>query len=189
MPVADRFSAFGTTVFAEISRLAIQHNAVNLGQGFPDFDGPAHVKQAAIDAIEVDYEVLEPVTDVLRAMEDDAPLLHDGVYTQGLPEQPENPSNVSNYMTITKGDASAAFDKADVVVERTFVTPMVHQGYIEPHACVVDTGADGVVSVEGGTEHAFTPRPLRFVRHTSLGNSSFPGGFVARVVEFEVFGD
>lgn len=51
MPVADRFSAFGTTVFAEISRLAIQHNAVNLGQGFPDFDGPEHVKQAAIDAI------------------------------------------------------------------------------------------------------------------------------------------
>lgn len=51
MPVADRFAAFGTTVFAEISRLAIQHGAVNLGQGFPDFDGPDHVKQAAIDAI------------------------------------------------------------------------------------------------------------------------------------------
>lgn len=50
-PLADRFTPFGTSVFAEISRLAAEHNAVNLGQGFPDFDGPGHVKQAAIDAI------------------------------------------------------------------------------------------------------------------------------------------
>jgi len=51
MPVADRLAQFGTTVFAEISALAKQTGAVNLGQGFPDFDGPEHVKQAAIDAI------------------------------------------------------------------------------------------------------------------------------------------
>jgi len=48
---ADRFKPFGTTIFAEMSRLAAGHNAVNLSQGFPDFDGPAFVKQAAIDAI------------------------------------------------------------------------------------------------------------------------------------------
>lgn len=42
---------FGTTIFTEISRLALEHGAVNLAQGFPDFDGPDHVKKAAIDAI------------------------------------------------------------------------------------------------------------------------------------------
>jgi len=42
---------FGVTIFTEISRLAMKHNAVNLGQGFPNFDGPDFVKQAAIDAI------------------------------------------------------------------------------------------------------------------------------------------
>ncbi|MFM9957782.1 MAG: aminotransferase class I/II-fold pyridoxal phosphate-dependent enzyme [Phycisphaerales bacterium] len=42
---------FGTTIFTEISRLATEHGAVNLAQGFPDFDGPEHVKAAAIEAI------------------------------------------------------------------------------------------------------------------------------------------
>lgn len=42
---------FGTTIFTEISRLAAQHGAINLAQGFPDFDGPEHVKEAAIAAI------------------------------------------------------------------------------------------------------------------------------------------
>lgn len=46
-----RVAHFGTSVFSEISRLAVQHGAVNLGQGFPDFDGPREVAQAAIDAI------------------------------------------------------------------------------------------------------------------------------------------
>lgn len=49
---SQRVAAFGTTVFAEFSRLAAQHQAVNLGQGFPDFDGPDEVKAAAIEAIQ-----------------------------------------------------------------------------------------------------------------------------------------
>lgn len=49
--VADRLAPFGSTIFTQISRLAIEHNAINLGQGFPNFDGPEFVKQAAIDAI------------------------------------------------------------------------------------------------------------------------------------------
>lgn len=49
--VATRLQPFGTTVFAEMSRLALLHNAVNLGQGFPDFDGPDPIKQAAADAL------------------------------------------------------------------------------------------------------------------------------------------
>ncbi len=49
---AARLSTFGTTIFAEMTALAIQHNAINLSQGFPDFDGPAQVKAAAIAAIQ-----------------------------------------------------------------------------------------------------------------------------------------
>ena len=48
---ADRLAPFGTTIFTEMTRLALQHGAVNLAQGFPDFDGPEFVKRAAIDAI------------------------------------------------------------------------------------------------------------------------------------------
>ncbi len=52
--LARRVAGFGTSVFTEMSRLAVQHGAVNLGQGFPDFAGPDFVKEAAIQAIRAD---------------------------------------------------------------------------------------------------------------------------------------
>jgi N-succinyldiaminopimelate aminotransferase len=48
---AQRVTRFGTTVFSEFSALAAKHGAVNLGQGFPDFDGPETIKEAAQRAI------------------------------------------------------------------------------------------------------------------------------------------
>ena len=49
--IAQRTQGFPVTVFAEFSALAVQHGAVNLGQGFPDHDGPEEVKEAACRAI------------------------------------------------------------------------------------------------------------------------------------------
>ena len=48
---AKRVSTFPTSIFAEMSRLALERKAINLGQGFPDFDGPDAVKAAAVAAI------------------------------------------------------------------------------------------------------------------------------------------
>jgi N-succinyldiaminopimelate aminotransferase len=50
-PLARRLRGFGTTIFTEMTRLAVEHSAVNLAQGFPDFDGPEFAKEAAIAAI------------------------------------------------------------------------------------------------------------------------------------------
>src|SRR6516164_5002207 len=49
--VNSRLAPMGTTIFAEMSALAVATGAINLGQGFPDTDGPDVVRQAAIDAI------------------------------------------------------------------------------------------------------------------------------------------
>jgi len=49
--IADRAAGFGTGIFTEMNVLARQHNAINLSQGFPDFDGPEVVKAAAMAAI------------------------------------------------------------------------------------------------------------------------------------------
>lgn len=49
--VAKRLEKFKTTIFTQMSQLAIKHGAINLGQGFPNFDGPEFVKAAAIQAI------------------------------------------------------------------------------------------------------------------------------------------
>ena len=52
---AERVRSFGTSVFAEFSALALQHNAVNLGQGFPDFPAPDFVIEAARTALASGY--------------------------------------------------------------------------------------------------------------------------------------
>ncbi|NJO81475.1 MAG: aminotransferase class I/II-fold pyridoxal phosphate-dependent enzyme [Blastochloris sp.] len=58
--LADRVAGFGTSIFSEITNLAIAHKAVNLGQGFPDFAGPDFVKQAAAKAIHADLNQYAP---------------------------------------------------------------------------------------------------------------------------------
>ncbi|MGZ4783493.1 MAG: pyridoxal phosphate-dependent aminotransferase [Oryzihumus sp.] len=50
-PLIERMQGFGTTIFAEMSALATRTGAVNLGQGFPDTDGPQAMLEAAVDAI------------------------------------------------------------------------------------------------------------------------------------------
>ena len=116
--------------------------------------------EAAAAAVVVDYEVLDAVTDALRAMAPDAPVLHDDLFTEGLAETPKQPSNLVKKQVISKGDAEAAFADADVIVERTFVTPMVHQGYIEPHACVGSHNEDGQATVWCSSQGHFDVRSM-----------------------------
>jgi len=52
---AERLNGIGTSIFSEITALAVQHGAVNLGQGFPDFPAPAFVKEAAARHIAEDH--------------------------------------------------------------------------------------------------------------------------------------
>ena len=49
--LARRLARFGTNIFSEMTRLAQEKGAVNLAQGFPDFDGPAEILEAAVRAI------------------------------------------------------------------------------------------------------------------------------------------
>ena len=50
-PLTSKLEGFGTTIFAEMSALAVATGAINLGQGFPDTDGPSEVLDAAVEAI------------------------------------------------------------------------------------------------------------------------------------------
>jgi len=63
---AARIGGFGTSIFTEMTRLAIKHQAVNLGQGFPDFAGPDFVKEAAAAAIFADHNQYAPSHGVPR---------------------------------------------------------------------------------------------------------------------------
>ena len=112
--------------------------------------------QAALDAIEVEYEVLTPVVDALGAMRDDAPLLHDDLTTRGGDDS--KPSNIAARSVTNKGDVEQGFAEADHVIERTFTTPMVHQGYIEPHACTANFTETGKATLWCCTQGHFDVR-------------------------------
>ena len=58
--LASRLQGFGPTIFAEMSALAVRTGAVNLGQGFPDTDGPAEVAEAAVAAIRAGHNQYPP---------------------------------------------------------------------------------------------------------------------------------
>jgi N-succinyldiaminopimelate aminotransferase len=60
-PLTSRLAGFGTSVFAEVTALALEHGAVNLGQGFPDFDGPEFVKEAAVAALRAGHNQYAPM--------------------------------------------------------------------------------------------------------------------------------
>ncbi len=59
-PLVERMRGFGTTIFAEMSALALRTGSVNLGQGFPDTDGPASLLDAAARAIHTGHNQYPP---------------------------------------------------------------------------------------------------------------------------------
>ena len=118
------------------------------------------IAEAAARSVQVEYEVLDAVLDMQAAEKDDAPLLHEDMFTQGVEPRPEKPSNIASVTRITKGDVEAGFAAADVVIERSFVTPMVHQGYIEPHACVADFQQNGRATVWCSSQGHFGIRDM-----------------------------
>src|ERR1044071_4837786 len=133
------------------------------------YEGHAVAAVAAIDAatadealalIAVDYEVLPHVIDVDEAMKPDAPLLFEDMITRGVEPAPTKPSNISKRLEFKIGDMDAGWSQADVIVEDEFKTAAVHQGYIEPHACVVRVDADGQTDVWSSSQGHFVVRAL-----------------------------
>ena len=118
----------------------------------------ASIAEEACELIEVEYHVLPHVIDVEEAMKPGAPLLHDDLFTQGVDPKPTHPSNVAKKIGFTKGDAAAGFRDADVIIERRYSSPPVHQGYIEPHACVVSMAADGQCTIWSSSQGQFMVR-------------------------------
>ncbi len=116
------------------------------------------IAEEALALIEVDYEPLPHVLDIRAAMAPDAPILHDHIRTRGVEPAPQEPSNVASKMELRRGDVDAALADSEIVLEREFETATVHQGYIEPHACVARAGEDGQVTVWASSQGHFMIR-------------------------------
>jgi aspartate/methionine/tyrosine aminotransferase len=104
---SPRVRSFGTSVFTEMSRLANQHGAVNLGQGFPDFPGPSFLKEAAKAAVDADLNQY--------AVSHGAPRLRAAIARTwneryGMDIDPERE------VTVTSGATEAIFDAVQALV-------------------------------------------------------------------------
>ncbi|MDD9903341.1 MAG: xanthine dehydrogenase family protein molybdopterin-binding subunit [Rhodospirillaceae bacterium] len=148
------------------------------------------VADQALALIEVDYEVLPHVIDVVEAMQDGAPVLHDDMFTDGVDPKPTKASNIAKRLEIAIGDVEEGFKQADVVIEREFNTAPVHQGYIEPHACVASVSEDGQAELWCTTQGHFVVRAhcarllgmdISKIRVTS---SEIGGGFGGKTVVY-----
>jgi CO/xanthine dehydrogenase Mo-binding subunit len=118
----------------------------------------AVIAKKALKLIDVKYEVLPHVIDVVEAMQPGAPILHDDLFTVGVEPKPDKPSNVAKRVEIAQGDIEAGFKQADVIVEREFKTAPVHQGYIEPHAVLATISEDGSAEVWVSTQGHYIVR-------------------------------
>ncbi len=130
------------------------------------------VAEDAAQLVEVEYEELAAAVDPLEAMKPDAPRVRapgEGGADEeelamhgaagGAPAVAEpTATNVASTVRFTRGDVERGFAEADLVVERTYRTPVVHQGYIEPRAAVASVDALGTLTVWASTQALFYTR-------------------------------
>ena len=94
----------------------------------------AEIAQQALALIRVDYDVLPAVTEPRDALQPDAPQLH--------PDRPNG--NLLKHIKVRQGDVEQGFAAADIIVERTYRTPMTEHAFLEPEcALAVPAGYNG----------------------------------------------
>jgi CO/xanthine dehydrogenase Mo-binding subunit len=131
----------------------------------------AAIAEDAAALVEVEYEVLPAAVDVLDAMRQDAPrvraasgasgeeeLAMHGAATGAAKLAEDVGPNVVSTQHFTRGELTTGFADAEVVVERRYTTPVVHQGYLEPRAALAAVDPLGMLTVWTSTQALFFTR-------------------------------
>ncbi len=120
------------------------------------------IAEKALDLIEVEYEVLEPVVDPELGARPGAPLIHPGLdkYTVVPFIFPEAGTNISNHFKIRKGDAQAAWGQCAAIVERTYRIPHIQHVPLEPHVAIAKVDMSGQITLWGSSQSPFAQRNL-----------------------------
>lgn len=114
--------------------------------------------ERALDLIEVTYETLPSVHDATKALDADAPLVHDDPDPRGIAKGGE--SNLAAMIDVQIGDVDAALSAADVVVKRVYHLPRVQASHIEPHVSAAWLDEDDRLIVRTSTQVPFHLRRI-----------------------------
>lgn len=144
--VAARLAPFGTSIFAEMTALAAKHNAVNLAQGFPDFNGPLEIREAAVAALRSELPVHNQYARMI-GVPDLSQALADAWNIRGLPA-----ADPATCVTVTTGCTQAI--------------PSVMLGLLEPGEEVIlfepfYDSYPACISMAGATPRVVTLHPPR----------------------------
>ena len=132
----------------------------------------AAIAEEALDLIEVQYEVLPAAVDPLKSMQPGAPpvaelgteadtseaLAHSAVAMAKGEAAPTKAVNISQTAAVKRGDVAKGFAESDLVLEHTYRVPMVHQGYLEPHAVLAEWDRAGNLTLWASTQGSFNTR-------------------------------
>src|SRR5215471_19089721 len=130
------------------------------------------IAEEALDLIDVQYEVLPAAVDPLASMLVGAPPVaelgteadtseaqaHGSVAGVTTEAKPSKAVNISQQARLQRGDVTKAFAESDVVIENTYRVPMVHQGYMEPHAVLAQWDSSGNLTLWASTQGSFNTR-------------------------------
>ena len=121
------------------------------------------IAQKAVDLIEVDYEVLDPVLHPLDALEENAPLVHPDLgnydYMQAV-FSPQPGTNIANHTKIRKGNVDEGFEHAEWIIEREYTNPSVQHVPMETHVAIVEWKRNDTVNIWSSAQSPFTLRNL-----------------------------
>ncbi len=130
------------------------------------------IAEEALDLIEVEYEVLAAAVDPLKSMQPGAPpvadagteadtseaMAHGAVTVAKTEVAPTKAVNISQQSRLNRGDVAKGLAESDVVIEKTYRVPMVHQGYLEPHAVLAEWDTTGCLTLWASTQGSFNTR-------------------------------
>jgi CO/xanthine dehydrogenase Mo-binding subunit len=101
----------------------------------------------AIQAIRVDYEPIKPVLNVVDALKENAPLIHD-----------DQKNNITATSKVRSGNPEKIFEEAKNVFNADFQTQFIEHAYLEPESCLAVKNPNNTVTVYGGMQHPFSTR-------------------------------
>ena len=113
---------------------------------------------AAMAAVVVEADPETGIFDLEAALAEGSPLVHPDYPSYSTVFETHRDGNINGRSVVTAGDVNAAFADAALVVEGRYVTPRVHQGYIEPRACLAAVAPDGSYEVTTSTQNPFGVR-------------------------------
>jgi len=133
----------------------------------------AKTAQRAAELVRVEYEPLPAVFDPVKALQDDAPLLHKelGGYEHVQWFFPKAGSNIAHWRKIRKGDVEKGFGEADLILEDTYTVPRYAHCAIEPHAMTGLLDAAGRLTMWTASQSPYTQRNVIAQALAGLGLS------------------